>query len=57
MDTVGTFEIAAELAKHRCFTTIHKHYSIEEWIAFADGNKRDENVSLVGNSEYAINIL
>ncbi|KAI6191846.1 GMP reductase [Aphelenchoides bicaudatus] len=44
MDTVGTFEVAAELAKHNCFTTIHKHYSLDEWVAFADTNKRDETV-------------
>lgn len=35
MDTVGTFEMAKALSKHNLFTAIHKHYSIEEWIAFA----------------------
>ena len=25
MDTVGTFEIAAAIAKHQLFTAIHKH--------------------------------
>ena len=34
MDTVGTFEMAKELSKHKLFTAIHKHYSIEEWGAF-----------------------
>jgi len=34
MDTVGTFEMAAALAKHRAFTTIHKHYSVEQWQQF-----------------------
>ena len=35
MDTVGTFEMAKALAKHKLFTAIHKHYSIEEWRNFA----------------------
>lgn len=39
MDTVGTFEMAAALHKHSLFTTIHKHYSLEEWIQFASSNK------------------
>ena len=34
MDTVGTFEMAKALYKHDIFTTIHKHYSVEEWISF-----------------------
>ena len=34
MDTVGTFEMAVEMAKHRCIVAIHKHYSVEEWKAF-----------------------
>ncbi|CAL2044368.1 unnamed protein product [Caenorhabditis brenneri] len=35
MDTVGTFEMAAALNNHKMFTTIHKHYTPEEWKAFA----------------------
>jgi len=35
MDTVGTFEMASALAKHKIFTTIHKHYPLEAWSAFA----------------------
>lgn len=34
MDTVGTFEMAAVLAKEKLFTAIHKHYSLQEWNAF-----------------------
>lgn len=34
MDTVGTFEMALTLSKHKLFTAIHKHYSIQEWEAF-----------------------
>ncbi|KAI1724401.1 IMP dehydrogenase / GMP reductase domain-containing protein [Ditylenchus destructor] len=42
MDTVGTFEMAAELAKSGLFTTIHKHYSVDEWHAFAaDAKQKD----------------
>jgi len=38
MDTVGTFEMAKALAKHGCFTCMHKYYSVEEWVAFAKEN-------------------
>ncbi len=34
MDTVGTFEMAIELANHKLFTAIHKHYSVAEWQDF-----------------------
>ena len=34
MDTVGTFEMALTLSKHKLFIAIHKHYSIQEWEAF-----------------------
>ncbi|KAK5975328.1 IMPDH domain-containing protein [Trichostrongylus colubriformis] len=43
MDTIGTFEMAESLAKHRLFTTIHKHYTLEEWQAFYEKNK-DTNI-------------
>ncbi|PIO54575.1 hypothetical protein TELCIR_24058, partial [Teladorsagia circumcincta] len=39
MDTVGTFEMAEALAKHRLFTTVHKHYTLDEWKAFSERNK------------------
>lgn len=34
MDTVGTFEMGAVLAKEKLFTAIHKHYSFQEWNDF-----------------------
>ncbi|MDX1829201.1 MAG: GMP reductase [Lutibacter sp.] len=34
MDTVGTFDMAVALAKHKIFTAIHKHYTISEWTNF-----------------------
>jgi len=34
MDTVGTFEVAIALMKHKMLTAIHKHYSIEQWDQF-----------------------
>lgn len=43
MDTVGTFEMATELAKHNIFTAIHKHYTIEEWRKFL--KNASENVT------------
>ncbi len=36
MDTVGTFEMALELHKHKLFTAIHKHYTPGEWRDFFD---------------------
>jgi len=35
MDTVGTFEMARTLAKHKAIVAIHKHYSVDEWKQFA----------------------
>ncbi|PKO96826.1 MAG: GMP reductase [Bacteroidetes bacterium HGW-Bacteroidetes-7] len=34
MDTVGTFEMALALMKHKMFTAIHKHYTNEQWAKF-----------------------
>ena len=34
MDTVGTFEMANALSNHKLFTTIHKHYSVQDWQTF-----------------------
>lgn len=34
MDTVGTFEMADVLAKNHMFTTIHKHYTEQQWSTF-----------------------
>jgi GMP reductase len=34
MDTTGTFEMAIEMAKYKCITCIHKHYSVENWLTF-----------------------
>jgi len=39
MDTVGTFEMAKALYPHSLFTTVHKHYSVEEWVKFANENE------------------
>lgn len=35
MDTVGTFEMAIALAEQKCFTCIHKYYTVEQWKDFA----------------------
>lgn len=34
MDTVGTFEIALELMKHKMLTALHKHYSVDDFDNF-----------------------
>lgn len=41
MDTVGTFEMAKALAKHKIFTAIHKHYLLDEWEQFMKSCKND----------------
>ena len=41
MDTVGTFEMAKELSKHKLITAIHKHYSIDKWKEFI--NSQEDN--------------
>ncbi|APZ47208.1 GMP reductase [Polaribacter reichenbachii] len=41
MDTVGTFEMATELAKHKLFTAVHKHYSLDEWRDFASNSSEE----------------
>ncbi|KAG8457334.1 hypothetical protein KFE25_014063 [Diacronema lutheri] len=35
MDTVGTFEMAKCFGAHKCMVAIHKHYTVDEWAAFA----------------------
>mmetsp|Transcript_20215 Transcript_20215/g.56032 ORF Transcript_20215/g.56032 Transcript_20215/m.56032 type:complete len:373 (+) Transcript_20215:61-1179(+) len=35
MDTIGTFEVAQVLAKRKCMTAVHKHYSVDEWKTWA----------------------
>ena len=39
MDTTGTFSIAAAASKHKIITCIHKHYTPNEWGAFAEANE------------------
>jgi len=41
MDTVGTFEVAEVLAKRKCMTAIHKHYTIDDWKTWASGSGKD----------------
>lgn len=38
MDSVGSFEMAASLAKHNVMTAIHKHYTVEDWAGFVKSN-------------------
>lgn len=38
MDTIGTFEMAKALSQHKVLTTIHKHYTVDQWTAFAKEN-------------------
>src|SRR5690606_30176170 len=36
MDTVGTVEMARALAAHKILTAIHKHYPVDDLVAFFD---------------------
>jgi len=44
MDTVGTFEMAKVLASYGLFTTIHKHYTVDEWTNFVTENGKDPKI-------------
>lgn len=41
MDTVGTFKVAEVLAKRKCMTAMHKHYTVEEWKTWAVGSGKE----------------
>ena len=41
MDTVGTFSMATALAQHQMPTTIHKHYSLNDWEMFMNKAEPD----------------
>lgn len=49
MDTVGTFDMAQSMAKHQLFTTIHKHYRVDEWINFVENIEGDKNVHYISH--------
>lgn len=38
MDTIGTFEMAIALSKHKIITAVHKHYSVKDWLQFSENN-------------------
>lgn len=38
MDTVGTFEIAEAFGQAKMITCMHKHYTVEEWVAWAEAH-------------------
>ncbi|MBC7005951.1 GMP reductase [Photobacterium sp. BZF1] len=42
MDSVGSFEMTAALAKHGVMTAVHKHYTVADWAEFVKNN--DANV-------------
>lgn len=46
MDTTGTFNMAKAFASHKMFVCIHKHYTLEQWIEFANNNPDSMEVKL-----------
>lgn len=56
MDTVGTFAMAAALARHGLFAAAHKHYSVEEWDEFVAARSGDRD-RLLANVAVSTGIL
>lgn len=51
MDTTGTFEMAKAFRKKGCFVCIHKHYTVDDWVAFAENNPEAlQNVAVSSGS-------
>lgn len=53
MDTVGTFEMAAVLARHQLHTALHKHYPVEAYVRFF----AEENRAVHRYAFYSLGIL
>lgn len=45
MDSVGSFDMAKALARHKVMTAVHKHYTVEDWAGFI----RDNDASVLNN--------
>jgi hypothetical protein len=54
MDTTGTFEMAKVLSEYSLFTTVHKHYTVQDWIDFSENNSMDHIAisSGIGQSDF-----
>ncbi len=57
MDTVGTFAMAAALARHGLYTAVHKHYSVEEWERFVAGLHTDHHEGWLAHVAVSTGIL
>ncbi len=57
MDTVGTFAMAAALARQRLFTAVHKHVALEEWEAFVTMARETAATSILANVAVSVGIL
>lgn len=57
MDTVGTFEMANKLSKHKCLTALHKHYSVDELVEFYSQNDTSYVFYSMGTSDTDIEKL
>lgn len=55
MDTVGTFKMAAALARHGLATCLHKFYSIEDCAAFVSGAREDPAERIEDGVEHSLN--
>lgn len=41
MGMMGTFAVAEVLARKKCITAIHQHYSVDDWISWANGSGKE----------------
>ena len=57
MDTVGTFSMAAALARHSLFTAVHKHYSLEAWDEFVTTLRADDHLDWLAHVAVSTGIL
>ena len=48
MDTVGTFEMCAAFAAEKCIVCCHKHFTVEEWVAFAAASPARRSCTFFG---------
>ena len=56
MDTVGTFKMAAALARHGLATSLHKYYSLEEYAAFVSGTRKDPTERIEEGNEESLDV-
>ncbi len=57
MDTVGTFAMATELARHQLMTAVHKHLALEDWVTFVRATRESGTQAMLTNIAVSVGIL